>query len=193
MSPTRAIILSVLALAAFGVAGCAANDASPTRAAQPSPLPAAPPTNSATPAAPASINLPPPPPNALFLEPSNAANVTPPAQPMTLRTRLATLNFDPLNNTVAPPGNSAQAKTLQLNLFPDATFVVVPDRIDLHPKGFTLIGRVQSVEKSQVTLIVENQTLVGNIRAAGKLFQVRAVGNGLYAISEIDPKAFPPD
>ncbi len=137
--------------------------------------------------------LPPPPANTLFLDPGNVANVTPPAEPMSIRSRLVTLNLDLLNGVIAPPGSPTQVKRLPLNLFSDASFIAIPDRVDIHPKGLTLTGKLEGIDKSQVTLVVENQTLAGTVRMPGKLFQIRFAGNGLHVISEMDQKAFPPD
>ena len=140
------------------------------------------------------MELPPTPqPLALFLDPSPAPGATPTPAPLTIRTRLVQINFDWLNGVIAPPGSPSQVKRLPLNLFGDASFIALPDRVDLNPKGMTVTGKLEGIVNSRMTLVVENQTLVGTVRVPGKLFQIRFAGNGLHAISEMDPKAFPPD
>jgi hypothetical protein len=131
--------------------------------------------------------------NTLFFDPGNLPTNTPLAAPMTIRARLAKVNFDLLNGVIAPPGSAAQVKIFQLNLFADASFACMPERVDLHPKGFSILGKIQGVEKGQVTLAVENQALAGTVRVPGKLFQIRSIGDNLHMISEMDPRAFPPD
>lgn len=101
--------------------------------------------------------LPPPPANTLFLDPGNVANVTPPAEPMSIRSRLVTLNLDLLNGAIAPPGSPTQVKRLPLNLFSDASFIAIPDRVDIHPKGLTLTGKLTAFQKSRKAK--QNQTL----------------------------------
>jgi len=44
-----------------------------------------------------------------------------------------------------------------------------------------------------VTLVVNNKVMSGNLRVAGKFYQIRYVGDQIHAIQEINPKAFPPD
>ena len=46
---------------------------------------------------------------------------------------------------------------------------------------------------SQVTLIVEDGVLVGNLRVPGGSYEVRYLANGLHAVYQINPAAFPPD
>ena len=145
-------------------------------------------------AIPIQVDLPPTPqPLALFLDPSPSSSATPALAPLTIRTRLVQINFDLLNNVVAPPGSSSQIKRLPLNLFGDASFIALPDRVDLNPKGMRVTGKLEGMDKGLFTLVIENQTMAGTVRVPGKLFQIRFAGNGLHAISEMDQKAFPPD
>jgi hypothetical protein len=81
---------------------------------------------------------------------------------------------------------------LLLNLFDDVTFEAILDRREVRSdKSFTLFGRVQGIENSQVTLVVEDGVLVGNIRVNDAYYQIRYGGEGIHAIYQIDPTTFP--
>ena len=60
-------------------------------------------------------------------------------------------------------------------------------------QGFIWIGTVRGAAPSQVTLVVEDGVVSGNVRVPQGSYQIRYAGNGLHAISEINPAAFPPD
>jgi len=53
-------------------------------------------------------------------------------------------------------------------------------------------GHVDGDETSQVTLVVQDDVVVGNIRVSGEFYQLRYVGNGVHVIHEIDEGMFPP-
>jgi hypothetical protein len=127
----------------------------------------------------------------LFFDAPAPASITP--DPLVVRSRWVTLNSELLNGLDAPPNSSASAKSVRLNLFPEATFTALPDRVDPNPNGFTWFGHAQDVAQSKVTLVMNNGVLAGTIRASGHFFQIRLISGTTYAIQEINPKAFPPD
>lgn len=159
---------------------CASNVAPQTA---PTPIPTAVPTTA--PVSSTSITT------DLFLDAPSPASITP--DPLVVRSRWVTLNSELLNGLDAPPNSPASAKSVRLNLFPDALFTALPDRVDPNPNGFTWFGHAQEVAQSKVTLVLNKDVLAGTIRAAGHFYQIRFVSGTTYAIQEINPKAFPPD
>ncbi len=127
----------------------------------------------------------------LFLDASAPANITP--DPLVLRARSVMLNSELLNGIGGPPGSPTSTNTLHLNLFPDANWTALPDRVEPNPNGFTWFGRAQGVDQSKITLVLNNGVMAGTIRAAGRFYQIRFISGTTYAIQEINPKAFPPD
>ena len=127
----------------------------------------------------------------LFSDVSIQPRATP--DPIVIRARLVSVNFDLLAGVDSPPSSSTSKKTLRLNLFADAIYTAVPERVEPNPNGFVWFGHIEGADKSQVTLVVNNKVMSGNLRVAGKFYQIRYVGDQIHAIQEINPKAFPPD
>jgi len=115
--------------------------------------------------------------------------------PTIIRARLVNINFELLPvPDKASEGQAGTINALRLNLFGDVTLNVVFDRIERRSQdGFTWFGHIQGTETSQVTLVVEREVMVGNIRVRRALYQVRYVGDGTHVIYQINAQAFPPD
>jgi hypothetical protein len=108
--------------------------------------------------------------------------------PTVLRSRSVEVNFDRLAGVEFPEG----AEDIGLNLYDDIYFKAVKDRLEKRAgDSYTWFGNIEGAEYSQVILVVEDGVMAGNIRVNGKLFQVRYTTDGVYAIYEIDPSAFP--
>lgn len=92
-------------------------------------------------------------------------------------------------------GHAEKAYQLLLNLFPDVCLTAVRDRVETSATGhgFVWLGHVGLGEPGSVLLAVENDALVGTIRAVGALYEVRPNHNGLHLVRQLDPNAFPPD
>ena len=89
---------------------------------------------------------------------------------------------------------TARANRIVLNLFDDVTLNTVLDRWeDRSTASFNWVGHIQDVPRSQVTLVVEDGVMVGNIRVADSYFQIRYVGAGLHVVQQISESGFPPD
>ena len=55
------------------------------------------------------------------------------------------------------------------------------------------MGIVEGVPHSEVTLVLEEGVLSGNITLPGTFYQVRFVGDNIHAVREIDQRFFPPE
>jgi hypothetical protein len=100
--------------------------------------------------------------------------------------RLLAPSQEPLKNSTAAGG------VVVLNLFEDAVFRAVLNRRETRSRGsFTWFGHIEGVRDSQVTLVVEDDVLSGNIRLDRSFYQIRYAGEGTHVIYQIDPNAFP--
>lgn len=119
------------------------------------------------------------------------------SKPYIARTRLVNVNFEMLNASMdAMPGStSGGVGTVRLNLFEDADFMAVIDRVEEKPDiGFTWVGHVEGYEMSDVVLTVSGGDLMmGVVTVEDKNYQVKYVGGGLHAINEIDQSGYPAD
>ena len=115
--------------------------------------------------------------------------------PTVMRARFVNINFGLLSVPTEPSEEHAgTTNALRLNLYEDVTLNAVLDRIERRTQdSFTWFGHIQGTETSQVTLVVEREVMVGNIRVRGALYQVRYVGEGTHVIYQINAQAFPPD
>lgn len=115
-------------------------------------------------------------------------------RPRIIRHRFVHVEFDLLSGTVPFEEKAAIGNFLLLNLFDDATFKAVLDRREVRSdKSFTWFGRVEGIENSQVTLVVEDGVLVGNVNLQDAVYQVRYAGEGVHVVYQIDPRTFPPE
>jgi hypothetical protein len=112
-----------------------------------------------------------------------------------IRGRFVEVNFQLLSQVNGlSAANSGSAGTLVLNLFRDVVFTAVLDRFEApSPDSLSWIGHLQGVERGQVTLVIGDGIVAGNISLPGAFYQVRYAGNGLHAVYEIDQSGFPPE
>ena len=131
----------------------------------------------------------------LFTAVTGHGNARVASGPTIMRARLININFELLPvPDKASEGQAGTINALRLNLFEDVTLNAVFDRIERRSQdSFTWFGHIQGTETSQVTLVVEREVMVGNIRIRGALYQVRYVGDGTHAIYQINAQAYPPD
>jgi hypothetical protein len=115
-------------------------------------------------------------------------------KPRIIRFRFVSVEFNLLTRAASFEQNAANRPFLLLNLFDDATFNAMLDRREVRSdKSFTLFGRVQGIENSQVTLVVEDGVLVGNIKVQDAMYQIRYAGKDVHVVYQIDRRTFPPD
>ena len=106
------------------------------------------------------------------------------------RSRVVTVDLTQLGNrdTAADRNTS-----LELNLFDDASFTAVLNRVDPAPRGFVWSGHVPAIPLSTVSFATEDGVVHGIVLTPESSYVVRFIGNGLYTIDEIDQGAFPPE
>jgi len=114
------------------------------------------------------------------------------ARPTVTRYRYVDVDFDDLIRDDGSPKDIEPGHTLLLNLFDDEVHTAVLDRVEFNPgSDFTWLGHLSGELYSQVILVVGDGALVGNVTTPDALFQVRYAGNGVHAVTEIDPSVFP--
>lgn len=124
---------------------------------------------------------------------ANIQNLTIPAGPAILRSRLVTIDFDLLARSGNASSTPAEiSDTITLNLFDDASFTARLDRVEPNQSGgYTWFGYLEGGENSQVILMVKEGILAGNVTYNKAQYQIRHLENDVYAIHQIDQSAFP--
>jgi hypothetical protein len=106
-----------------------------------------------------------------------------------LRHRFVDVDLRPL---AAAESGTATSAAVVLNLFDDAAFrAVLDERENRSGDSFTWIGHIPGFANSQVTLVVDNGIMSGNIRLDRRFYQIRYAGEGTHVVYEVDPDAFP--
>ena len=106
------------------------------------------------------------------------------------RSRVVTVDLNQLGSR----DTSADRNTsLELNLFDDASFTAVLNRVDPVTRGFVWSGHIPAIPMSTVSLATEDGVVHGIVLTPESSYVVRFIGNGLYTIDEIDQGAFPPE
>jgi hypothetical protein len=103
------------------------------------------------------------------------------------RFRTVTIDFGLLE-----PGR--HRSSLRLNLFDGASFTAGSDRIHSSADGVTVWkGRLEGIPHSEVILAYKDTVLSGNIALPGARYWIRFLGDGLHAVLEGKPSAYPPE
>lgn len=131
----------------------------------------------------------------LFITPISAPPVPPSltSRPTVSRARFVEVDF---NAAFATANSALSGSSFVLNLFDNATWVAVNDRIEPHvasPTGFTWIGRIVGKPASEVVLSFDQGTMHGHINLVDQLFGVEYSGTGgLHFVIELNPANFAP-
>lgn len=117
--------------------------------------------------------------------------------PTIVRGRCVRVRFDYLVNKDIPHG----AEAIKLNLFYDVSHTAIKERMEKRSaKRYTWFGHVKDVKNSQAILVVEDDTVTGNVTIEGNMYQIRPVchagtgrkiSDGIHIICEIDQSVFP--
>jgi len=108
-----------------------------------------------------------------------------------VRKRQVTVNTDFLDGSLKAGRRQIIGDSIVLNLFADSQYVAKLIHTEpLDDGGYAWIGEIPEIEFSQVTIIVRDDLLTGNIRLPTGLYQLRPSGNELHVISEVDGSAF---
>jgi hypothetical protein len=134
----------------------------------------------------------------LFLNPpyyTTAQDKDAAVDPTIVRSRFVNVNWNALKPSDAlSQGAAPDQGVLVLDLFPDVSLrAVLGKRHARSNESFTWEGHAEGDPGSQITLVVENGVILGNIRVANAYFQVRYAGAGLHVVRQIDESLFPPE
>ena len=81
----------------------------------------------------------------------------------------------------------APGTALTLNLFDDVVVTgVVEQTAPTFSGGYSVAGHLVEEPLGTMTLVVNGETVVGTVRLVGETYHIRSVGDGLYAISEVE-------
>lgn len=132
-------------------------------------------------------------PASLFLD-AGSQTAAPVTDPTVLRQRLVRVDFSVLDGAAdaATRGRGRSGARLALNLFPGTAPITQLDEIRSETSAsLSWIGHLVGRPGGAVTLVWGDGVLTGHLWHGEKAYRVRYAGNGLHAIEELDPAAFP--
>ena len=130
----------------------------------------------------------------LFATSGVRATIDRAGEPTIIRTRYVDPNLELLLGEDGAPREVGAGSTLTLNLFEDMMLVAVLGQVEPnYGGGFTWVGQVQDEPLSLVTLVVNDGLMAGTVALPKGLFEISYAGNGVHAVHEVDPTAFPPE
>jgi hypothetical protein len=110
-----------------------------------------------------------------------------------IRARLVIVDFAALRDERAVEPAAHARPALVLNLFEDAVFTAVLDRVDVAAGGFTWVGHIAGVELSNVTLATVDGVMAGSVVTPAAAYSIRYRRPGLHEIRQVDQSQFPPE
>ena len=118
----------------------------------------------------------------------------------TIRSRLVRIDVDRLararGDVNAPDGaQNADVTTLVLNLFEDVVLSGIVEHTNetVSGAGYVLSGRLDDDELGTMTLLVYEEGVVGTVRTPTTDYNIRPLGDGVHAISQLDTSMLPPE
>ena len=129
-----------------------------------------------------------------------APSLPPAVRDRALRSRVVTMDLeqvraghtkDAASSTRSSRTAPAPGTTLTLNLFDD---VVVTARVErtapTFSGGYSVAGHLVEEPLGTLTLVCNGETVSGTVRLPEETYQIRSMGAGLYAISEVEEPPF---
>ena len=110
--------------------------------------------------------------------------------PMALRQRWANVEIGRLDAVRGRVREGALAG-LRLNMWPDAEFDAVFERMARTGDGYVLSGRLAAVRNGAATLVVNGDVVVGTVWTPRGVYDIRTVGDR-QVVREVDVRTLPP-
>ncbi len=113
---------------------------------------------------------------------------TVPLSPKHFRARTVEIQLTKLDSL-----RDAEGGRMTLNLFDDATFEAMVERVGTDANGYSLAGRLEGIVNGRFNLAVHGNVTVGIVRAGqAGTYHIRYFDDGRQVVRQIDPAAFPP-
>ena len=86
------------------------------------------------------------------------------------------------------------AERITLNLFPDVCVIAQRERTAEPGRGqLQWEGRVPGATPGTATLVVDGPVMVGTVRIGHEVYEIRYLGEGVHAVTDVDLSKFPRD
>ena len=104
------------------------------------------------------------------------------------RSRAVRVDFE----RFAVSAGKAAGSELRLNLFPDASFTAVLDRVAFETAdSVSWVGHLKGMTETHVALVAGGGSLVGSVVLPGAAYRIRSTPKGFHVVEQLDLSAFP--
>jgi hypothetical protein len=124
----------------------------------------------------------------LFREATSTGDVGP-LEKDAIRRRLVTIVAEALPASA----DARPSTTLLLNLFDDVRLTATASQVTRTATGYVWAGRIPTIERGTATFAVAGGVVSGSVATPDGDFTIRYVGDGVYAISQVNRAVLPPE
>jgi len=104
-----------------------------------------------------------------------------------MRSRYVDVNLGLLLNAKGQALDVKASPELSLNLFPDASYIGVIDKVQNNASGgYSWIGRLKGLEEGYFYLVTSDDVFIAHVASPQGVYEVSWAGNGLYRVIQID-------
>jgi peptidyl-Asp metalloendopeptidase len=104
------------------------------------------------------------------------------------RSRAVRVDFE----RFAVSAGKAAGSELRLDLFPDASFTAVLDRVAFETAdSVSWVGHLKGMRETHVALVAGGGSLVGSVTLPGAAYRIRSTPKGFHVVEQLDLSAFP--
>jgi peptidyl-Asp metalloendopeptidase len=130
--------------------------------------------------------------NDLFLETTLPVQLGQADPAFVKRSRVAQVNWQALGSGEVQTSAGRKKKSIRLNLFPDTAYTAWVRQTEItRNQEIIWQGGLEGTSGSEVTLVMKDRLLVGNVSFPGGRFQIRFLEDGIHRIREVDPSGYP--
>lgn len=115
------------------------------------------------------------------------------SKPFVMRSRFVSVNLDLLVDEKGKARSADQLPQVSLNIFPDARFTGLVDRVEKSGTSTSWIGTLAEVEGGYFYLVVTEGVFIAHVASTEGVFEISSVGNGVYQAIQIDQSVFTDD
>lgn len=125
--------------------------------------------------------------------PADSAQLDLNAAPYVMRSRFVSVNLDLLIDAKGKARGADQLPQVSLNIFPDARFTGLVDKVEKSGATTSWTGALSEVEGGYFYLVVSEGVFIAHVASPEGVYEISSVGEGVYQAIQIDQSVFTDD
>lgn len=115
------------------------------------------------------------------------------AAPYVMRSRFVSVNLDLLIDAKGKARGADQLPQVSLNIFPDARFTGLVDKVEKSGATTSWTGPLADMEDGYFYLVVSEGVFIAHVASPEGVYEISSVGEGVYQAIQIDQSVFTDD